>query len=153
MNEFSAKKLGEVLAFAEVSLDTIEKSRVALSEVFDSVESVERANKEHREAILELVANSDMAEITTNKASATGEKLKKMRDMYIGDEWDNPAELMEWSGFFEGAALVHWALVRGVGDKLGHKELVNIAEIAESFHRDLLDKVELKIKETGFDKA
>ena len=38
MNEFGAKKLGEVLAFAVVEIETFEKGRTALSKVLGEEE-------------------------------------------------------------------------------------------------------------------
>lgn len=113
MNEFIAKKLGEVLAFAVVGKETFEKGKDAFvsvlgKEVFDEmiVETTKRIA-----AIEALAMENNAEEIVNTKLAGTGRKLREMRDLYVADQWDNPTELLEWSGFFEGAAVVHWALV------------------------------------------
>ncbi len=44
------------------------------------------------------------------KVDKTSQKLHHMMDFYVGDEWDNPIEVLEWSSFFAGAAAAHCAL-------------------------------------------
>jgi len=75
---------------------------------------VEEKNRMHGDEVMRLATEGGVIDTTLAKATATEEKLKKMRDLYVADQWDNATELMEWSGFFEGAAIVHWALMRGV---------------------------------------
>jgi hypothetical protein len=94
-----------------------------------------------------------MQDITLAKAEATGTKLRAMRDMYVGDQWDNPAELLEWLGFFEGAAVVHWALVEGAGKGLQDQDLADLAKDGKSIHQNLLLAVEGSIKKIGEQKA
>jgi len=113
INEFIAKKLGEVLAFAEVGIETLERGQEGFASVLgkSAPEKMLETNKEHS-ALLKKIAADDkqFGSVTLAKSIKTGEKLRKMRDLYVGDEWDNGVELLEWSGFFEGAALVHWQL-------------------------------------------
>jgi len=68
MEEFSARKLGEVLAFAEVGIETFEKGREALEKVFgkDKVEEVLAKNKAHAEKI-KNIANKEKPEEKGNK--------------------------------------------------------------------------------------
>src|SRR5690606_25418419 len=103
-----AKKLGEVLAFGFVLEDTIEKGEGALKEALgDELDSLIKGNKKHIESVKQIAEEKSVGEETLSKAEKTSEKLKAMRDLYVGDEWDNPVELMEWGGFFHGAAIVH----------------------------------------------
>jgi hypothetical protein len=128
MNEFVGKKLGELLAFSRVGNDTYEKGRAALVEALgaEKVADIEEKNRMHGDEIMRLATEGGVIDTTLAKAAATEEKLKKMRDMYVGDQWDNATELMEWSGFFEGAAVVHWALTEeGVN---WHYEMIELAE-------------------------
>ncbi len=143
MTEFSAKKLGEVLAFSQVGADTMEKGRPALESVFgaEKVASLIDGHKAHADAITKTAQDAGKAEITLAKAQATGTKLRTMRDMYIGEEWENPAELMEWLGFFEGAAVVHFSLVGGAGDALAMDEMKTVAAQGMQFHNEILQAV------------
>lgn len=149
MTEFSARKLGEVLAFARVGADTIERGRAALEETFgaEGVDALLAANLEHAEAIEGMAADAGMAEATLAKSEGTTAKLKQMRDLYVGDQWDNPVELMEWNGFFVGAAIVHWALVKGAAEGMGSDAMKALADQALGFHNATFDTVNVKIGE------
>jgi hypothetical protein len=154
MNEFTARKLGEVLAFSRVGQDTFAKGREALvSEVLPHLDDLITGLKEHAEKILEIADQAGMSEVTTKKAEATGQKLEAMRDMYVGDEWDNAAELLEWSGFFEGAAVVHWELVAGAGEALNDTAIQDLAQSGITFHTSLLNSVSDSIRALGTKKA
>lgn len=50
------------------------------------------------------------------KLAKTTEKLTSMMELYVGDEWDNPVEVLEWSSFFAGAAAAHCAVTDGLID-------------------------------------
>ena len=155
MNEFTAKKLGEVLAFAEVGKETMERGRVAFSEVFGSdkvAELIEDQNA-HAEQIRILAESNNMNEIVLKKLDGTGTKLRSMRDLYVGDEWDNPTELLEWSGFFEGAAVVHWSLVRGAAQGINSTELMDLAAKGFAFHQDIFTTATEKLAEVGQTKS
>lgn len=155
MNEFTAKKLGEVLAFAVVSLETAEKAEKALKEAFgdDTFQNIVEENKKHIKIINTLAEENNISEIVNTKLAGTGNKLRQMRDLYIGDEWENPTELLEWSGFFEGAAIVHWDLVSGVGDALNNETLTNLANSALSLHREIFAQTEEGLKQHGKNKS
>lgn len=143
-----SKKLGEVLAFANVGVDTFEKGREGLVKVWDEseVEGLITTNKEHAESIKELINKSDMSDAGIDKSKATGEKLSSMRDMYIGDEWDDPIELCEWLGFFEGAAIVHWSLIKGFAEKEKDEDMEEVSDKAIEYHNRLFEKVNETIK-------
>lgn len=151
INEFTAKKLGEVLAFCRVELDTIERGRQAWETVFD-VADIDRvvADTQERAAKIEAFAQANnVSDITLAKADGTGAKLKSMRDLYVGDEWDNATELLEWSGFFEGAAIVHWVLVAGAAEGLGNDELKHLAELSKEAHIQIHDSVSTRLRNVG----
>lgn len=155
INEFTAKKLGEVLAFARVGEEIFERGRAALNSVFTEhgVNQILHDISEHRVAIEALAAELGTNDITLPKSEKTAEKLRKMLELYVGEEWDNPAELLEWLGFFEGAALVHWRLVEGAGKALKHTDTVSLAKTGTSFHASLLNQVGEKIRDVGGSKA
>jgi hypothetical protein len=155
MNEFTGKKLGEVLAFCRVGTDTYEKGRAALVEALteETVADMEEKNRMHSEEIIRIATEGGVIEITQTKATATEEKLKKMRDLYVAEQWDNATELMEWSGFFEGAAIVHWALIRGVGAGMEHDELLALAEEGVNWHYEMIELAEGHLETIGTDKV
>lgn len=155
MNEFTAKKLGEVLAFTRVGNDTIVKGRAALVEVLgeEKVTDMEDKNRIHGEECLRLATDAGVVDITLAKAEKTEAKLKQMRDLYVGDQWDNATELMEWSGFFEGAAVVHFALIRGIGEGSNNEALALLAEEGIATHYELLDLAENELTQVGEDRG
>lgn len=140
INEFIAKKLGEVGAFAALGKDTLDKGMKASSELWG--ESKTREILDMHEKTLSYVDDFAKREnvegITIPKQEATFQKLQAMRDMYMKDAWDNPVEIAEWSGFFLGAAKVHWALVEGAAEALRYESLAANAKENITFHDALL---------------
>ena len=155
MNEFVAKKLGEVLAFTQVSTDTYEKGKVALTQALGAERcmDIEDKNRIHGEALMKIATDAGMIDITLAKAAKTNEKLKQMRELYVGDQWDNATELMEWSGFFEGAAIVHFALVRGSAEGMNDETLLELANEGVNLHYELLEMAEGELATTGQNKT
>lgn len=107
MNEFTAKKLAEIEAFLQISGVIIEKASNSLVE--GNPEIVESLDVLSQQTIAESV-NSEVKEIFDTKVEKTHAKLSSMMELYIGDEWSNPVEVLEWSSFFSGAAAAHAAL-------------------------------------------
>lgn len=155
INEFTAKKLGEVLAFTRVGIDTLTLGHSALIEKLgaEKVQDMLDKNRIHSEEIIRISTDGGAIDITLAKAEKTEEKLKKMRDLYVGDEWHNATELLEWSGFFEGAFIVHLALVRGSGEGLDHEGLVTLANETIAYHYELLEQSESELASVGSDRA
>ncbi len=155
MNEFVAKKLGEVLAFAVVGKETFEKGKNALSSVLTPkvVEDMISNFSMHVEIIQKIAREEKVEGIVNKKLEGTGEKLRKMRDLYVGDQWDNSTELLEWSGFFEGAAIVHWSLVKGANETIKDSGLTKLAQDCMTLHEEILKKVSYLLHETGKNKA
>lgn len=128
-----AKKIGEVLAFAEVESDTYERGKKALTHIYNShMPTLISENVRRIAAIKEMAQELGVSDIVTEKSARTRTKLITMRDLYIHDAWNDPVELLEWSGFFLGAAIVHWSLV------LGNARTRNQAKL-ETFARESLD--------------
>lgn len=153
MNEFTAKKLGEVLAFSNVGVELFERGESALKEAVDDYDELKMAFDEQATQIKEAAETGGVLETTETKAQATGDKLRGMMETYIGDEWDNLAELLEWMGFFEGAAVVHWKLVEGVAETLGDSSLASLAENGTTLHHDLFHRAQEMIKQVGADRS
>ncbi len=155
MNEFAAKKLGEVLAFCQVSSDTLSKGRQALVQTLgeERIMDMEEKNRMHGDEVMRIATDAGVIDVTLAKSKKTEEKLIKMRDLYVGDEWDNATELMEWSGFFEGAAVVHWALVRGIAEALNNEGLLILSEEGVNWHYELIELAEGELSSTGQSRA
>lgn len=155
INEFVAKKIGEVLAFTQVAADTIEKGREALIEALGSerVEDMLEKNRIHGEELIRIATDGGTIDITLAKAKKTEDKLMQMRDLYVGDQWDNATELMEWSGFFEGAAVVHWALVRGAAEDMNEEGFLILAQEGVNYHYELLELAESELGSVGQNKS
>ncbi len=155
MNEFTAKKLGEVLAFAMIGLETVEKGQTAFVSVLgeDMVENILSETEMHRDTLLAIAKENGIEDVVSKKKGATGEKLRSMRDLYIGEQWDNPTELLEWSGFFEGAALVHWSIIRGVGETIGNEKVTELANSAWKLHHEILETASKLLLEVGKKKS
>lgn len=148
MNEFSAKKLGEVLAFCEAGSAIFEKGESAMREILDTrYFETTSAFSETAKEILSIAKENKILKTVTDKAEKTKGKLLAMAEMYIGDEWDNKAELLEWFGFFEGAAIVHWKLVDGVAAAKQDESLRILANENIRVHADLLSRYGELIKE------
>lgn len=152
MNEFVGKKIGEVMAFSKVGKELLEKAP-SLTGVFGDamVDDMKIQLQQEYEGLLK--AAGDQAETAKKKSEATSEKLHKLANTYVGDEWDNPVEVMEWLGFFEGAAVVHCALVEGAAEQLGLDGLVTLARQAGSLHHDALHEVRKNLREVGAERA
>jgi hypothetical protein len=155
MNEFTAKKLGEVLAFANVGVETFEKGRNSFVSVLgeETVKKYFSLCEKHEEKILKIAAANNVEEIVTRKVEGTGAKLRSMRDLYVANEWDNPTELLEWSGFFEGAAVVHWSLVKGIGEATKHPEIIKLAEEGYALHQEILSLAVEHLNDLGKKKS
>jgi hypothetical protein len=151
MNEFTAKKLGEILAFSEVGAETFKMGQTALAEQLGTETAVDYIGKcvVHGEAIKKIAEDNGMLDTVLTKLEGTGKKLRAMRDLYVGDQWDNAVELMEWSGFFEGAAVVHFALVKGAAEAIVDERLMLLAEEGMNMHYEMLDRAESELNSVG----
>lgn len=155
INEFTAKKLGEVVAFARLGTETSKKGLAALVSIMsqEELQTMQDTNDRHERSIFLMAEEFGVADIVEKKADATLEKLRSMRDMYVKDQWDNSAEISEWSGFFEGAAIVHWALVEGAAEGGRHENLKLLAQEAKEYHETKLKQFEAYLKTIGIAKT
>lgn len=151
MNEFTAKKIGEVIAFARVGNDTFEKGKEAL-ECFLSNEEIEKiieANIAHAKKAEEIAKEFGLDSIALLKADKTVEKITAMRDLYINGDWGNPVEISEWLGFYLGGAIVHWHLVKGASEQIGRDDFMALALGALGFHEEMLSDVSDFLSDNG----
>ncbi len=157
MNDFTAKKLGEVLAFSRVLAATLDRGGDALSRVMpeDLLENARTTNQRLMSALEEEEAYSAVRDAILAKAEKTQIKLTDMQNLYLtsDEDWNDPAELMEWLGFFEGAAIVHWRLVVGAARSSGEASLASLASAGHALHTELLSSVEAAIEQHGEERA
>lgn len=145
------KKVGEVLAFSESYLVLLDKANIAARFLWndDVLSSIVQTHKGLITEIKTIAQSFPDSEIVTEKASKTKDKLLSMAEMYIKDEWDNPTELLEWLGFFSGAAIVHWALVAGIADANKLATLLPLTQHALATWNETFDFVKTELYETG----
>ena len=145
MNEFVAKKLGEVLAFSRIGIECAERSGSYFTEAIGE----HGAHFSETLATIATVVEQIGNDITRSKAEATVLKLRGMMEAYIGDEWQNPTEILEWLSFFAGAAGAHWSLVKGAADTLHDDKLQDVADDAIKGYEKLLVVVNEQLYAVG----
>jgi hypothetical protein len=107
MQEAAVKKCAEVAAFIALADEIIKRAGQAFAghapvchQKLTDISAVSFADtipNEHR----------PLFDAKTNK---TVTKLTTMMELYIGDEWDNPIEVLEWCSFYAGAGAAHCAI-------------------------------------------
>ena len=87
MNEFCAKKLGEVLAFEYFGKATFAKGREALSTLFSQgiIEHVNATYEDFITRIESTATRNNVSNVTLPKKDKTFAKLSQMQDLYVGD--------------------------------------------------------------------
>lgn len=156
MNTFTAKKLGEVHAFQKSALEQFERGSDTFREIHE--EAFDRLTSQIQQSIEDIehaARESDSLETVTTKSEKTQEKLSSMRDMYLTSEedWKDPAELMEWSSFFHGAAYAHAELVCAAVQTSDDDQLSTQCQSISKFHHDLLHGAVQYLKEIGARRA
>jgi hypothetical protein len=151
MNEFAAKKLGEVLAFAKEGNTIIEKAKKVFGEFLseDDLQETLKGGLGHIDAINAYAAEKKVTAIVEAEAEKTATKIVSMRDIYIGSEWDVHSEVFEWWGFFGGGVIAHWNLMKGVAESLEDDGLVELCYIAIAYHENLYDSASSILAEIG----
>lgn len=154
MTEKVAKKIGEAYAFAHVLTETFEKNPEVMTELLGefagNVVEVAGAQMENLKSLSEVHA---MAEIVLPKAERTGAKITKMGEMYVGDDWDDVAEVLEWMSFFVGGAIVHWQLIAGSAHAMDESGFHALAEEGASYYVELMEQLRDYAVTVGADRA
>ena len=99
--------------------------------------------------IQDIATQNNILEQVQEKSLRTEDKIRKMQNLYLQDKWDDESELLEWMGFFEGAALVHWKLVEGLSQKAEDSYLSRIVNKGLTMHQALLFKISEAIRKLG----
>jgi len=142
------RKTRELSALATLSIETFTKAEKGLQKAFTKKELDEiiQTNKQHLESINLLFDDEQITKVK-EKAEKTKNKLGGMQKIYLEEKWDEPLEVLEWLGFIEGAAVVHWSLVEELATESKMDSVENFALLGYRFHKDLLIKISKAIKE------
>lgn len=147
INEFTAKKLAEVNAFVALSQDIVRRSNPTFSEhASDIATALSRLE-------VPTISLGEYDEVFTAKVEKTTLKLTRMMELYIGDEWGNPVEVLEWLSFYAGAASAHADLASAALTALG---LTTEAETAQTLSDDLWDilsQIKAALTQVGRERA
>ncbi|HEX8390213.1 MAG TPA: hypothetical protein VF597_02240 [Candidatus Saccharimonadales bacterium] len=135
------KKLGEVEAFARVGLEMLARAGDTAETAFGErlVTEIKMSLQSHVDTVS---LRSDSA-----KADRTTAKVRDMMEQYIGDEWDNPIELLEWSGFYLGAAGIHWSLVASLSDDEADAAMMKYAAAQANLFYQWLEQAFVRIQQ------
>lgn len=159
MNEHIWKKLGEVKAFALACADFLSRGKSGFvgADIFttEEIEQFVDKNKDHVVRIHKIAEAAGATEIVNTKAKATGSKLEDMQGRYLADEddWADGMELLEWSGFFFGGAVVHWSLIEGASESVHEADLTVLAGSGLGFHTQMFETVRESISRLAKEEA
>src|SRR4051812_7468898 len=139
MNTFISKKLGEVLAFSRIGKDTVEEGKEGFLKILSESDLEEIGEKcdSLETGILAFAKKKHCVDEVEESAEETDKKVRDMRDEYVGGEWDQADEVLEWMGFYTGAALVHWHLIMGAAESLDQGDLRSLSAGAVDFYMGL----------------
>ena len=154
MNEKITKKIGEAGAFAQVLGTTYTDNESVMSELLgDKAAMVGPTTVEQHTALTTLCEAAGTTDILLPKIEKTVTKISNMGDMYVGDDWDDAAEVLEWMSFFVGGAIVHWQLVAGAGEAMEHTELQSVATKGVAYYQSLMEQLMVAATKIGEQRA
>lgn len=142
MNEKVAKKIGEAYAFAHVLSDTFSENTEVMTLVFGGyAENIIETTQSQRMNLKSIIEKYSMTEMVLEKAERTGSKISGMGQTYVGDDWDDAAEVLEWMSFFVGGAIVHWQLIAGSAEEMNDHEFKTCAERGTEYYTNLMKQL------------
>ena len=154
MNEKITKKVGEACAFAAVLETTFTNNesvmRELLTEAADTLAATAISQQTALKTICETAGTTDTL---MPKVAKTSEKITRMGEMYVGDDWDDAAEVLEWMSFFVGGAIVHWQLIAGAGEAMAHAELQATASDGVAYYENLMQQLKTAATTIGTARA
>ena len=142
MNEKITKKIGEAYAFAEVLEATFTANVAVMTELLGPVAANVLATAGEQKAALHAMCDAaGTTDILLPKVEKTSAKITKMGEMYVGDDWDDSAEVLEWLSFFVGGAIVHWQLIAGAGVAMDDEMLTDAATSGVVYYSSIMDQL------------
>jgi hypothetical protein len=147
MNEKVVKKMAEVRAFVNLADKIVQNSGSNLREQFQDI--VEALESIHEYSDYDI-SDESLKDVFDEKQLRTVAKLDKMMSLYIGDEWDNPIEVLEWLSFYSGSASAHASFtLGGLKESDSQDDNYNISKQLSEIFWDLLVKVKASLFEAG----
>jgi len=154
MNEKITKKIGEAYAFAQVLETTFMANEAVMTELLETAAgTVVSTASEQRAALHAICDASEMSDVLLPKVEKTAAKISKMGDMYVGDDWDDVAEVLEWMSFFVGGAIVHWQLIAGAGAAMDDEMLTDAATSGVVYYESLMDQLKQAATKVGQERS
>jgi hypothetical protein len=154
MNEKITKKVGEAYAFAQVLETTFMANEAVMTELLETAAgTVVSTASEQRAALHAICDAAETSDILLPKAEKTAAKISKMGDMYVGDDWDDAAEVLEWMSFFVGGAIVHWQLIAGAGAAMDDEMLTDAATSGVVYYESLMDQLKRAATKVGQERS
>ena len=150
MNEKITKKIGETYAFAQVLETTFTANEAVMTELLGTTAStVVSTASEQRAALHAICDAAETTDILLPKVEKTVVKISQMGEMYVGDDWADAAEVLEWMSFFVGGAIVHWQLIAGAGAAMDDEMLTDAATTGVVYYENLMDQLKQAATQVG----
>lgn len=150
MNEKITMKVGEAGAFAAVLEATYQANEKVMKELLGKkAGAVVKTAASQQTALKSLCDEAGTVSALMPKIEKTAKKITSMGEMYVGDQWGDSAEVLEWMSFFVGGAIVHWQLIAGAGEAMGHTALKRVADTGVVYYTELQDQLKVAASSVG----
>jgi len=137
--------MAEVQAFIELSEIILNRSSDDLTRQFPDIsESLHLIRTQNLSHVIERT-HMTLFEAKRQKTLA---KLTQMMELYVGDSWDDPIEVLEWLSFYAGSALAHVSLTAAALEALGSPADVTGLPLSKTFN-DLLVRIMASLASSG----
>jgi ElaB/YqjD/DUF883 family membrane-anchored ribosome-binding protein len=154
MNTKTAKKVGEAHAFLEALNNLYRNYENVMTDVFQgSPDEHIGAHSKLQQLLQDVSRENDQEDVMTEKSSKTVVKIEKMGETYVGDEWDNPVEVVEWLSFLLGAAVVHWQVIAGSAESSEQTTFIATTKSGLEHLKSMFSELEKKAKSIGKERA
>jgi hypothetical protein len=154
MNEKISKKAGEAHAFAHVLETTFAANEPVMKQVLGSIaKTVSKTAAQQKTALQAICDEAGTVSTLLPKSEKTSKKITAMGEMYVGDQWGDMAEVLEWMSFFVGGAIVHWQLVVGAGEAMGHTSLTRVATAGVVYYTEMQDQLKETAAKIGAERS
>lgn len=154
MNEKITKKVGEASAFAQVLEATYQANEKVMKELLGKQASaVVKTAGSQMTALKSICDEAGTMSTLGPKVEKTADKITRMGEMYVGDDWADSAEVLEWMSFFVGGAIVHWQLVTGAAEEMGHTAMNRIAGEGVLYYEGLMEQLKAAATKVGAERS
>lgn len=130
MNDFTVKKTAEAVAFMQICHEVVKRAGQSFTDNFPELNDV--LTNYPYESISDCIAD-DKRQLYEGKLSRTIAKLQQISQLYVGDEWNDPAEVLEVLSLLLGGTVGHCAVSRpseaAVGANILLREHLDVAQL------------------------